>query len=248
MNIDFPTPVQIPALKKLWNEAFGDEESFIKLFFSTGFSPERCRCIIANDGIAAALYWLDCEEQGQRFAYLYAVATAKAHQGKGLCRKLMADTHALLKQQGYAGTILVPGEPELFSMYAKMGYSPIHCMDHFSCTASGSCNLRRVCAGEYAAARNALLPAGGVRQEMGLCYLAGYAELYAGADFVLAGTRREDAFIAMELLGNPAAAPAILGALGLKSGTFRIPGTGRFAMYHPLSDTPAPTYFGLAFD
>ena len=248
MNIDSPTTAQYPQLKALWAEAFGDEDSFIELFFATGFSPERCRCITVNGSIAAALYWFDCEADGRKLAYLYAVATAKAQQGKGLCRALMENTHTLLREQGYSGAVLVPGEPELFGMYAKIGYTVINCMDKFSCVAAGSCHIRRASPEEYTAARNTLLPVGGVRQEMGLAFLAGYTELYIGADFTLAGSRSNDSFTAMELLGNRDSAPSILGALGLEKGTFRTPGTEPFAMYHSLSDSSAPTYFGLAFD
>lgn len=248
MNIDFPASSQYPALKSLWAEAFGDEVSFIELFFASGFAPERCRCITINDDVAAALYWFDCETENRKLAYLYAVATAKAHQGKGLCRALMEDTHALLKALGYSGAVLVPGEPGLFGMYAKMGYATVNCIDSFSCTAAGTCHIHRATPQEYAAARNALLPLGGVRQEMGLAFLAGYTELYIGTDFTLAGSRNGSSFTAMELLGNKDAAPAILGALGLSKGTFRTPGNKPFAMYHSLTDSPAPTYFGLAFD
>ena len=248
MSVDFPTAAQYQALKALWAEAFGDEESFIDLFFATGFSPERCRCMTENGEVSAALYWFDCEAEGRKLAYLYAVATAKVHQGKGLCRALMEGAHALLREQGYSGAVLVPGEPGLFSMYAKMGYTPINCVDRFSCAASGSCALRPATPEVYAAARDKLLPPGGVQQEMGLSFLAGYTELYIGTDFTLAGSRSGGNFTAMELLGNRSAAPAILGALGMEKGTFRIPGNKPFAMYHPLSDAPAPTYFGLAFD
>ena len=248
MNIDFPVPSQYPALKTLWAEAFGDEESFIDLFFATDFSPERCRCVTVNGDVAAVLYWFDCEAEGRKLAYLYAVATAKAQQGKGLCRTLMENTHALLQEQGYAGSLLVPGESGLFGMYAKMGYTTINCIDSFSCVAKGSCEIRRASPEEYAAVRNSLLPAGGVRQEMGLVFLAGYTELYIGVDFALAGSRNGSSFTAMELLGNRDAAPAILGALGLENGTFRVLGNKPLAMYHPLSDFPSPTYFGVAFD
>ena len=55
MNIDFPSRSQYTALKELWAEAFGDNESFIRMFFATGFSPERCRCIAIHDDVAAAL-------------------------------------------------------------------------------------------------------------------------------------------------------------------------------------------------
>ena len=45
MTIDAPKKQDIPALKALWQEAFGDEEAFLDCFFSTAFSPKRCRCV-----------------------------------------------------------------------------------------------------------------------------------------------------------------------------------------------------------
>jgi hypothetical protein len=53
----------------------------------------------------------------------------------------------------------------------------------------------------------------------------------------------------MEFLGDRSAAPAVLAALGAKTGVFRIPGRGKiFALYRPITDAPTPTYFSLAFD
>ena len=48
---------------------------------------------------------------------------------------------------------------------------------------------------------------------------------------------------------HPAAAPGVAAALGFSEGTFRVPGTGPFAMFRPLrEDAVIPEYFGLAFD
>ena len=107
--------------------------------------------------------------------------------------------------------------------------------------------MRQVLPSEYAALRRRYLPKGGVVQENGAVeYLAAGAQLYAGADFLLA---EEDGF-GLELLGNRAAAPGILAALGYDIGTFRTPGNDvPFAMFRPLREAvPAPTYFGLSFD
>lgn len=237
------------ALKQLWKAAFGDDDGFIDLFFATAYAPERCRFLEADGQLAAALYWFDCECNGAKYAYLYAVATDPAHRGKGLCRKLMAQTHAHLRSCGYAGVILVPGEPGLFDMYRKMGYRVMGGMDSITCPAGRITAIRQASISEYAAARQTFLPEGGVTQEgEGLAFLAGYAALYTGADFVLAAVREGQALLGLELLGNADAAGGIVAALGCTEGRFRIPGKSRFAMYCPLSDSPAPKYFGLAFD
>ena len=55
MNIDVPRKGQIPALRALWREAFGDSDAFLDTFFATGFSPDRCRCIVEGGEAQAAL-------------------------------------------------------------------------------------------------------------------------------------------------------------------------------------------------
>ena len=69
-------------------------------------------------------------------------------------------------------------------------------------------------------------------------------------DFLLAAEHDGDSLTGMELLGNAAAAPGILGALGFSRGHFRTPGTALpGAMFRPLrAGADAPGYFGLIFD
>ena len=241
MKIDYPAEGQIPALRNLWTEAFGDDDDFLDIFWDTAFSPDRCRCITVDSQVAAALYWFDCRFDGKPIAYIYAVATAKAFRGQGLCRKLMDNTRDLLAGLGYSGSILVP-DGHLFGMYESMGYQVCSSVRKFSCKAGEPVALREIDAEEYAQLRRQYLPTGGVVQENeNLQLLSALTKLYAGEDFLYA----EDA----ELLGNAEAAPGILAALGKESGSFRCPGQETpFAMYLPLDGQIAPTYFGLAFD
>ena len=250
MKIDYPNPSQIGLLQSLWLEAFGDEDGFAEHFFTYGFSPDRCRCVTADDRVVAALYWFDCQFQGRPLAYLYGIATAKACRGQGLCRALLENTHAHLKYLGYAGEILVPAGGNLFRMYEKLGYETCASMSEMDCAAGFEpVQLQPVDATEYGTLRRQYLPENGVVQEGdNLQFLQTMADFYAGADFLVAVARTEE-FFATELLGNTQAAPGILAALRKNSGKFRIPGSDKpFAMYYPLSDNPAPGYFGLAFD
>ena len=82
MFADYPQAEQLPALRQLWKQAFGDTDAFLDIFFSTAFSPERCRCVVTDGEVAAALYWFSCEADGQPLAYLYAVATAERFRGQ----------------------------------------------------------------------------------------------------------------------------------------------------------------------
>lgn len=243
MRIDYPEENRIGDLRQLWKEAFADDDAFLDKFFSTAFASDRCRCGIVDDTLAAALYWFDCRLEDRPIAYVYAVATAKAFQKQGLCRKLMENTRQLLSSLGYAGIILVPGSPALFAMYESMGYQTCCHVQEFTCRRSEDpVALQKIDAEEYATLRREYLPAGGVLQENeNLLFLRTVCDLYAGDGFVYA----EGA----ELLGRTNAASGILAALNKEKGRFRCPGEETpFAMYLPLAEGDFPKYFGLAFD
>ena len=243
--------MSLEPLKNLWRLAFGDSEAFIDCFFSTAYAPERCQSITLEGRLAAALYWLDASFQGQKFAYLYAVATHPDFRSRGLCRDLMADTHAHLAQLGYDGTLLMPAEAGLRQMYRKMGYQDCCTVSEFSCTAAEPLPLRSIGLAEYARLRREFLPENSAVQEgVSLAFLASYARFYAGADFLLAAAPEDSTLRGIELLGNRDAAPGILAALGYPQGTFRTPGEELpFAMFRPLTDeAQAPGYLGLVFD
>lgn len=253
MRIDIPSPDQIPQLRALWREAFGDTDEFLDIFFTTAFSPERCRCIAEDGRVIAALYIFDCEYKSRRIAYIYAVATAESHRGRGLCRALMSETHRQLQEQGCAGCILVPGSAGLFELYRKMGYSICSRIGSLEVTAEDSpINIRAVSTQEYAALRRRYIPRGGVIQEKeSLRLLEAQASFYAGDDFVLVVQISKDTLYSPEMLGNIDRAPAIVHALGCSKGKFRVPGEKKpFAMYLPLCEQSLdePSYFGLAFD
>ena len=81
-------------------------------------------------------------------------------------------------------------------------------------------------------------------------YLASYAEFYQGEDFLLTASVWQNQLNGMELLGNTAAAPGILSALGIETGTFRTPGGNTpTAMSRPLkNNVKMPEYMAFFFD
>lgn len=252
MIIDAPAPSLEKELKALWLEAFGAEEgAYYDVFAARGYAPERSRCILEDGQLLAALYWLDCSLEGRKLAYLYGVATARAHRGKGLCRRLMADTHSHLASLGYTGAVLVPAQG-LSGVYEAQGYRFFGGVREFVCgPALTGQPLCRITAGEYVRLRRERMPARGIVQEgENTALLEAVAQCYAGPDLLLAAAVEGDTLRGLELLGDPGNAPGITGALGCSQGRFRIPGDRPFAMYLPLDgDTSArPEYFGLAFD
>lgn len=250
-KIEYPAQEREPQLKALWSLAFGDSGEAIEQFFTTAYAPERCRCVLLDGQVAAALYWFDTRWDGQKLAYLYAVATHPDFRNRGLCRALMEDTHQLLMALGYDGALLTPAETPLRRMYAGMGYQDCCSVSELSSAAGTPVAVREIGREEYAILRRKLLPEGGVIQEgENLAYLETYAQLYAGEDFLLAAVQEGGKLHGLELLGNKDAAPGILAALGCREGSFRVPGKDiPFTMFRPLkAGARAPGYFGLAFD
>ena len=251
MTINMPKPEQIGGLRQLWKEAFGDSDAFLDSFFAIAFSAERCRCVTEGGRPIAALYWFDCGYQGEKMAYLYAVATAKDHRGRGLCRRLMEDTHDHLKSLGYAGAVLVPASEVLRQMYGRMGYLPGSTVAEFECPAGERETAVRVLSKDaYLRRRREMLPGNTVDQEGPLTeLLADQCGLFEGEGVLLAGWVDDDVLYAEEFLGCRTAAPGIVKALGVSRGVFRSPGEQKpFAMYRPLKEAcPKIGYFGIAF-
>lgn len=248
MKIDYPAAEEIPCLRQLWREAFGDSEQFLDGFFSEGFAPDRCRYLTAAGNVLAALYWFDVSCRGQKMAYLYALATTRTCRGRGLCRALMENTRVLLMQRGYTAMLLVPDGEGLRQMYGRMGFENCGGIRMLSAKAAGEpISLRQIHAGEFASLRRQYLPEGSVLQEgPSLTCLETFGSFYAGEDFLLVGTMEAGNFRGMELLGTPSFAGRILKTLGCDRGDFQAPGKMPFAMWSPLTENAErPNYFGL---
>lgn len=253
MTFDYPKPEQLPILKGLWKIAFADTDDFLSAFFGTAYSPLRCRVAQVHGETAGMLYWFDVSCRDQKMAYLYAVATHPGHRGRGVCRRLMADTHALLKAQGYAAALLVPQSDALRNMYAAFGYRSCTTVSETFCAAGKDpVPLHQIDEEEFSRLRREYLPGGAVIQEgENLRFLGTQARFYRGTDFLLAAqVTEEDTLFCAELLGDAAAAPGILKSLGCSQGTFRTPGSKKdFAMFLPLEEKIRhPSYFGFPFD
>ena len=253
MKISNPDIKHIPQLRALWQEAFGDSEEFLDLFFTSAFCTERSVCITEINEVIAALYWFDCTLEGHKIAYIYAVATSIKHRSKGHCRKLMEHTHTKLSQNGYKAAVLVPGSKGLFDMYEKLSYKICSYVNESEfAPSSNKTEITQISKDEFAALRKTYLPKNAVIQEKeNLDFLASYAEFYKGKDFVFVCSKDKEKLIVSEILGNTNDAACIVNTLGCKQGFFRTAGKLRpFAMWYDLSEgsISAPGYFGLAFD
>lgn len=251
MNIDFPDKSQICSLRNVWKEAFCDTDEFLDIFFSTAFSEKRALCAVRNNEVAGMMYWFDCECNDYPVAYIYAVATKKSYRGKGVCHAMMDKAHKILKQQGYACAVLVPGDKSLFDFYGSMGYVTCSGIKKYHVNAEKTAvDIKKIEKDEYVKLRRKYLPPYGVIQENeNISFLSSQFDLYKGADFVMVCRKDKDTLYCAEILGRTDNMPGITYSLGCKEGYFKTVGDAPFAMYYKLSENSVmPKYFGLAFD
>lgn len=252
MIISSPKDCNIFDLKSLWKEAFGDTDEVIDSFFSTAFSKDRCRCIEKNGKVIAALYWFDCEYLDRKIAYLYAIATAKSEQGKGICTALMQSVHKELEKLSYDGAILVPACENLFAFYKQLGYKDKCFINEFEVLPSDKVGLRKIDKLEFGTLRKNLLPKNSIIQDgENLDFFATACDFYSGDDFIFAAYKKDNTLYVAEFLGNVDTAAKIVATFGCEKGVFRTIGDSKpFALWLPLGNEklPCPDYFGLAFD
>ena len=247
-NFRAPRPDEIPTLRQLWQEAFGDTEEYLDLYFTAAFAPERC-LVLDQNGIAAAAHWMDCRVEDRKLAYVYAVAVRKDLQGQGLGTDLMKALHHHLENLNYDLILLVPGDEGLRSYYRRLGYETLSHQDRFTATAGTAVSMTRLNRETYARLRRDFLGQWGVIQEgPSLALLEGMAEFYRGDGFLAALAPGEG--ICPELLGDRSAAPGITAAMGLNTCAFRTPGHAvPYAMGLALNGPPPHSlYFGFGFD
>ena len=144
MIIRRSTPDDIPLLQQLWQTVFGDPPAFTGRFYET-FGAD-CALVAESDGeIVSMIHTLPTAlSQNGLYTfgtYLYALATAPDHRGKGIASRLLRTaelapfstppTLAGANEQGLqespdsipAFAILIPGEESLFSYYRAKGYT-----------------------------------------------------------------------------------------------------------------------------
>lgn len=240
----------IPRLRRLWKEAFQDDDVYLDAFFEAAFDPCRCRVLTHGQALLGAAYWLNCSLENQRLAYVYAVAIARDHRGQGLGSALMDGLHRALAQQGYDGVLLVPGSESLRQYYRRFGYRTVSYHREFLAAAERSIPVTEIDACRYFLLRRQLLPEKGVIQENeNMRLLARFARFYE-ADGAIAAVSPEDGSC-FELLGDPHRAGGIAAALGLSACRVRTPGSQRpYAMGRSLTDLPLADklYLGFGFD
>lgn len=247
----------IPALRRLWKQAFGDTDALLDSFFSVAYAPERSLCALEDGKLVAMVYWFDCQWRGNRIAYGYAVATDEAYRKRGICHRLLESLRQRLRKQGYYGILLVPENEALAKFYMRMGYEIAMGMEHFTIPSAGEPDptLEPISWEQYKLSRPLYLPPESLHPgDEVFQYLDTYVKFYRSAAGVFCAAVEETPegklLRIQEFLGEPKGLFGITGAMGCSQATVRLQGgAGIFGVFCRLTREKAmPKYYGLPMD
>lgn len=264
-------PGDVPALRRLWAQAFGDGDELLDYFFSRLYRPEDAFVIREDGTVRAMAFQLPmtiCEGgRGWRAAYLYAVATDGAARGRGYCTGLLDYAGQVLAERGCKALLLVPGEPGLRDFYRARGYADFSTADRFEIWAAPvTGGVERIGAPEYLELRERILaerayvscpvPALAFQGHIAGMSGGGLYRLSSGETEGCACVAAEGARKAViyELLwpgDREEGARLAAKAVGAKRAAVRTPGEGEpFAMARWLTNAPVleSPYLGIALD
>lgn len=255
---------ELPALTALWAACFGDDTALIEGFWARLF-PQIAVFAAKQDGAPVSMLcalptqWVTDDGQAVSAAYLYAVCTAAAHRGKGLCRRLTAYAEAALRKEGAALTYLSPATADLFDFYQKLGYSSAFSAHEYSVfPKKHPCKITEITPSVYRNLRE--------MQLYGNCISVGESLLdwlhFSGAALYRIETAQEvccaavlrgcDTLTLAELLPDvPEAAEALCAKLGASRAQVRVPGStvpsGMAKPLVPNVSMPQNAYLGPDF-
>ncbi|MBR5452912.1 MAG: GNAT family N-acetyltransferase [Clostridia bacterium] len=117
----------LPEIRLLWQEAFGDSTEYIDRFIST-LDITRDIFVMRVDGTVRAMHcavpvYLRCGDILEKGVYFYSCCTKKEFRGMGLLRELMSFSHEELARRGERFAVVTPARPGLFPMYLSFGFS-----------------------------------------------------------------------------------------------------------------------------
>ncbi len=118
---------EIKDQKNIWKVCFGDEDSYIDLYYLNQYKPEETAILLYEDKLAAMATMIPGKlampgGKTLDLAMLYAVATHPDYRGKSFSTQIMDYCHKHLMAIGMDASILVPAEESLFDFYGQRGY------------------------------------------------------------------------------------------------------------------------------
>ena len=261
MNFGCASRVDIPELRQLWMDCFGDTKDYVNQYMEHAFEPERV-FVLRGEEIASMLISFPVSHIGEdgderSGAYLYAVCTKAEQRGRGLCRRLIEQTERALAEKGDTFTCLRAADEQLSAMYARLGYAATFTNREVSVDRAGAGNACPIAAETISPAAYYSLRQWQLRGDFVdyapevLAHQGRIGTLLSvgGGAAIAAVERYGKTAICKEFLGDKSLLPALQAYLGTEKLLVRTPGETPFAMAKSLTDAPAPGgYLAFAFD
>ncbi len=146
MEIRIADKKDLIRIKEMWHICFGDEHSYINLFFFFFFEKIKILVALEGNNIVSMLSIiptkmeimennvqrspetriiendLDCQKKIIKTAMIYGVATHPDYQGRGFSSQLLEYASLYLEEKGYEYSFLLPANDKLYNFYGKLGY------------------------------------------------------------------------------------------------------------------------------
>lgn len=132
---------QIPQLKKIWSECFGDSDEYIDLFFEKRFKTTQTITATVGDKTVGAVYLLPVtvNEYGllKKGWYGYAIGVLEKYRKNGIYAAIHAKICEYIKthNQFY---ILCPANHKLYEYYCGLGFSDYAYLSEITLFPNGS--------------------------------------------------------------------------------------------------------------
>ena len=134
--IRFAIPQDVPVLKTLWINSFGDTPQGTDLFFSQRHKNENMLVCAEDDVPVAMLSMLPVMLQYNAMPvsgrHIYGVGTDEKYRGQGISTNLLAAAHDWMRGRGDKAAVLAPANDTLFKFYEKRGYSTMFYSDQLT--------------------------------------------------------------------------------------------------------------------
>ncbi|MBP0986178.1 MAG: GNAT family N-acetyltransferase [Oscillospiraceae bacterium] len=122
------TVLDIPEIKKIWDQSFDDPLSYVDFLFDKVMDPNDTLVYEEEGEIVSMAMSIYCSfryhDDSIPCVYIYGCATRPDKGGRGLMTELIScvESNALARDCQMA--VLVPGNRSLFRFYGKRGYNP----------------------------------------------------------------------------------------------------------------------------
>lgn len=136
LEISYCTHNELPSVKELWKNVFGDDEIFINQFFYHLYQDNILIGKVKNEIIAMATLLpatIILEGKEYDIRYVYACATLPRFRGKKIMSKILDKAFENTVNRREIGLFLLPANAQLYDFYKKNGFKEFfyHNEQHF---------------------------------------------------------------------------------------------------------------------